>query len=213
MKIWDLATRLYHWAQALLFIALMASGLSGNGPHVQLGLALFTLLLWRLTWGVIGSETSLFRQFLRSPNGVITYLKGKSAATVGHNPAGGWMVAALLTTLLLQCISGMALGGLFDTWPYSDVWLNDNVFVGIEWLHLTLADLLPLLIALHVGAILFYKLRGKPLLKAMITGKQPQMNKQALITEQKIVYLAPQSRALGVLVAATLVTMAIVALS
>lgn len=59
----------------------------------------------------------------------------------------------------------------------------------------------------------FYKLRGKPLLKAMITGKQTQMNKQALITEQKIVYLAPQSRALGVLVAATLVTMAIVALS
>lgn len=213
MKIWDLATRLYHWAQALLFIALMASGLSGNGPHVQLGLALFTLLLWRLTWGVIGSETSLFRQFLRSPKDVITYLKGKSAATVGHNPAGGWMVAALLTTLQLQCISGMALGGLFDTWPYSDVWLNDNVFAGLEWLHLTLADLLPLLIALHVGAILFYKLRGKPLLKAMITGKQTQMNKQALITEQKIVYLAPQSRALGVLVAATLVTMAIVALS
>ncbi|WP_045416615.1 cytochrome b/b6 domain-containing protein [Vibrio campbellii] len=213
MKIWDLATRLYHWAQALLFIALMASGLSGNGPHVQLGLALFTLLLWRLTWGVIGSETSLFRQFLRSPKVVITYLKGKSAATLGHNPAGGWMVAALLTTLLLQCISGMALGGLFDTWPYSDAWLNDNVFVGIEWLHLTLADLLPLLIALHVGAILFYKLRGKPLLKAMITGNQPLMIKQALITEQKIVYLAPQSRALGVLVAATLVTMAIVALS
>ena len=213
MKIWDLATRLYHWAQALLFIALMASGLSGNGPHVQLGLALFTLLLWRLTWGVIGSETNLFRQFLRSPKGVITYLKGKSAATVGHNPAGGWMVATLLTTLLLQCISGMALGGLFDTWPYSDVWLINNVLAGLEWLHLTLADLLPLLIALHVGAILFYKLRGKPLLKAMITGKQTQMNKQALITEQKIVYLAPQSRALGVLVASTLVTMAIVALS
>ena len=87
------------------------------------------------------------------------------------------------------------------------------MFAGLEWLHLTLADLLPLLIALHVGAILFYKLRGKPLLKAMITGKQTQMNKQALTTEQKIVYLAPQSRALGVLVAATLVTMAIVALS
>ncbi len=30
MKIWDLATRLYHWSQVLLFITLMASGLSGN---------------------------------------------------------------------------------------------------------------------------------------------------------------------------------------
>lgn len=163
--------------------------------------------------GVIGSETSLFRQFLRSPKGVITYLKGKSVATVGHNPAGGWMIAALLTTLILQCISGMALGCLFDTWPYSDVWLIDNVFAGFEWLYLTLVHLLPLLIVLHVGAFLFYKLRVKPLLTAMITGKQTLMNKQALITEQKIVYLAPQNRALGVLVATTLVTMAIIALS
>ena len=213
MKIWDLATRLYHWAQALLFMALMASGLSGIGPHTQLGLMLFTLLLWRLIWGVIGSETSLFRQFLRGPKDVISYLGGKSTATVGHNPAGGWMVAALLTTLLLQCMSGMALSGLFDTWPYSDIWLNDNVFAKVEWLHLTLADLLPLLVTLHIGAIFFYKLKGKPLVKAMITGKQAQMNKHTLLTEQKIVYLAPQSHAFWVLVAATLVTIVIVALS
>ncbi|HDM8155985.1 MULTISPECIES: cytochrome b/b6 domain-containing protein [Vibrio] len=213
MKIWDLATRLYHWSQVLLFIALMASGLSGNGPHIQLGLALFTLLVWRMVWGFIGSETNLFRQFLRSPEDIISYLKGKSAATAGHNPAGGWMVVTMLTALLLQCISGMALGGVFDTWPYSEVWLNDDVFAGMEWLHLTLVDLLPILIALHIGAILLYKLKGKPLVKAMITGKQTKTIKETSVAEQKIVYLAPQSRALGVLVAATLVTMTIVALS
>ncbi|YCO01258.1 cytochrome b/b6 domain-containing protein [Vibrio sp. VNB-15] len=212
MKVWDLATRLYHWAQALLFMALMGSGLSGNGPHIQLGLALFTLLLWRVVWGFIGSETSLFRQFLHSPKGVISYLTGKSTSTAGHNPAGGWMVATLLTVLLLQCLSGMALGGLFDAWPYSDVWLNDNVFSGMERLHLTLADFLPTLIALHVGAILFYKLKGKPLVKAMITGKQVVIDTPDGL-QPKIVYIAPQIRAFGVLVAATLVTIAIVALS
>ncbi len=52
MKVWDLATRLYHWLQAVLFIVLIASGFSGNGPHVQLGLALFTLTLWRILWGI-----------------------------------------------------------------------------------------------------------------------------------------------------------------
>lgn len=62
MKIWDLATRLYHWAQALLFMALMASGLSGNG-HVQLGLALFTLLLWRLTWELSAAKPVCFDSF------------------------------------------------------------------------------------------------------------------------------------------------------
>lgn len=212
MNVWDLATRLYHWAQALLFVALMGSGLSGNGPHIQLGLMLFTLLLWRVTWGFVGSETSLFRQFLRSPKRVVAHLLGKSTLTAGHNPAGGWMVAALLTALLLQCISGMVLAGLFDAWPYADIWLNDNIFSAMEWLHLSLANLLPMLIALHLGAILFYKLKGKPLVKAMLTGKQI-LNEQSTDQTHSALYFAPQIRALKVLVASTLVTIAIIALS
>ena len=53
MKIWDLPTRLYHWLQAALFTGLAVSGFSGNGPHIYLGLALFSLILWRLVWGMI----------------------------------------------------------------------------------------------------------------------------------------------------------------
>lgn len=91
MKVWDLSTRLYHWAQAGLFVALMASGFSGNGPHVQLGLAMMTLIVWRIVWGVVGSETSRFRQFLRSPKRVFNYLLGREPSRPGHNPAeDGW---------------------------------------------------------------------------------------------------------------------------
>ena len=207
MKVWDLSTRLYHWAQAGLFVALMASGFSGNGPHVQLGLAMMTLIVWRIVWGFVGSETSRFRQFLRSPKRVFNYLLGREPSRPGHNPAGGWMVLTLLCVLLVQCISGMALAGLLDNLPYAEVWLTDSVFSLLESAHLLLANLLPALVALHVGAIVFYKLRSKPLTWAMVTGKQTFLNQSGSVL------LVSQWRALLVLVVATSVTMAIVAFS
>ncbi|NOH78254.1 hydrogenase [Vibrio sp. RE86] len=207
MKVWDLATRLYHWAQAGLFVGLMASGFSGNGPHVQLGLALFTLLTWRVIWGLVGSETSRFGQFVRSPKAVIFYLFGRQQAAAGHNPAGGWMVMVMMSALLLQCISGLALAGLLDGLPLAQYWLTEDVFGALESIHLGLVNVLPAMIALHVGAVLFYKLRGKPLTKAMFTGVQTRL------TGVNGVLFVSQLRALLVLVVSASVTMAIIAFS
>lgn len=207
MKVWDLATRLYHWAQAGLFVGLMASGFSGNGPHVQLGLVLFTLLVWRIVWGVIGSETSRFRQFLRSPKTVVFYLLGRQPEAAGHNPAGGWMVMIMISVLLLQCISGLALAGLLDGLPLAQYWLTDGVFSALESIHFGLVNLLPAMIGLHVGAVLFYKLRGKPLTKAMITGIQVSL------TDGVSTKFVSQLRALLMLVVSASVTMAIIAFS
>ncbi len=207
MKIWDLSTRLYHWVQAGLFLALMASGISGNGPHVQLGLAITTLVVWRLVWGFVGSETSRFKQFLCSPATVIRYLIGKERAKPGHNPAGGWMVVTLISALLVQCISGLAMAGILDSLPYSDVWLTDGLFGFLENAHFALVKLLPALVALHVAAIVVYKLRAKPLTWAMVTGKQ------AIADSSQNVRFVSQWRALLVLVLAASVTIAIVALS
>ncbi|MFB9216464.1 cytochrome b/b6 domain-containing protein [Vibrio sinaloensis] len=207
MKVWDLATRVYHWLQALLFIGLMASGFSGSGPHIQLGLALFTLLIWRLIWGQVGSETSRFKQFLRSPKVVLRYLLGNEPTKPGHNPAGGWMVVAMISALLLQCISGLALAGMLDNLPFSELWLTDTLFAALESMHLGLVNVLPALISLHVAAIVYYKLRSKPLTWAMISGVQKNGHAQVGL------FFASHRRALGVLVVATSVTMAIVALS
>lgn len=207
MKVWDLATRLYHWVQAGLFVGLMASGFSGNGPHVQLGLALFTLLIWRVMWGVVGSETSRFSQFVRSPKAVILYVLGRQQAAAGHNPAGGWMVLMMMSALLLQCISGLALAGLLDGLPLAQYWLTEDVFGALESIHLGLVNLLPAMIVFHVGAVIFYKLRGKPLTKAMFTGVQ------ARLTGVNGVTFVSQLRALLVLVVSASVTMAIIAFS
>ncbi|MBA5761360.1 cytochrome b/b6 domain-containing protein [Vibrio sp. 404] len=207
VKVWDIATRVYHWVQAALFIALLMSGNSGSGPHVQLGLALFVLVIWRLMWGIIGSETSRFSSFVTSPLKTWRYITGKTKAKLGHNPLGAWMVVMLIVGLLVQCISGLALSGLLDNLPLASIWLTDDVFSLLEQAHIVLAKLLPLLVVCHLIAILVYKLRGKALLKAMFTGVQ--------IMDEPV--LAPnfvrQRYAFLLLVVATSVTMAIVAFS
>lgn len=83
IKVWDAATRIYHWTQAILFTALMITGLKATGPHLQLGMILFTLLVWRLIWGVVGSETSRFKQFVKNPKKIVAYLSGNEPSTVG----------------------------------------------------------------------------------------------------------------------------------
>ncbi len=207
MKVWDLATRLYHWGQAIVFTGLMASGLSGNGPHVQLGLGLLTLVLWRICWGFVGSETSRFSQFVRSPRVIWHYITGKHDGTLGHNPLGALMVVALIFSLLLQCISGLALAGLLDQLPLAQYWLTDGVFSALESIHFFLADTLGILVLTHVVVIIGYKLFKKPLVWAMVSGYQTR------ITKATAPVLASNLRAFLMLIAAGLVTMTIIALS
>lgn len=174
MKVWDRPTRIYHWLQALLFTAMAVTGLTEEGPHITLGLALLTLLIWRIIWGIVGSETSQFRYFVRRPAIVVSYLKGQYPESVGHNPAGGYMVIVLISTILLQCLSGLALSGMLDPLPGSEIWLNDAVFDICVLIHENLLDLLFVLVAIHLFAIVVYKLKSKPLVMAMITGQQKE---------------------------------------
>ena len=96
MKVWDLPTRLYHWLQFALIIGLFVTGYQGVGVHVSLGLGLVTLLIWRVSWGVIGSDTSRFSYFVQSPKTVLRYFSEQNQEKPGHNPAGGWMVILML---------------------------------------------------------------------------------------------------------------------
>ncbi|MGF1703556.1 cytochrome b/b6 domain-containing protein [Photobacterium makurazakiensis] len=206
MKIWDLPTRLYHWLQAILFIGLTFSGFTGNGPHELLGLGLFCLIAWRIGWGLIGSDTSRFKQFIYSPQAVVKYFKGRHPATVGHNPAGGWMVVLMLTGLLIQCLTGLMLAGFFDSLPILSTALTDNAFMIAGTLHGLFARLLPVLILLHLAAIILYKLKKKPLVWAMISGKQK-------LTLAQQLSFASNRKALMLFVASLSVTMTIVAYS
>ncbi|HDY7728383.1 TPA: cytochrome b/b6 domain-containing protein [Vibrio vulnificus] len=206
VTVWDLGTRLYHWLQAAIFIGLMATGTRGEGPHLQLGLILFTLLLWRICWGFVGSDTSRFSHFVTRPRKVILYLLGKHESTIGHNPLGALMVISLLSILMVQCLTGMIMSGLFDGFTVIGLTLPENIYDIAALIHHQLANLLPLLVAVHVAAIMVYKLMGKPMLLAMLTGKQ-----HSDTTSQPV--LSSNFKAILVLISAILVTMAIVATS
>ncbi|MFH0262716.1 cytochrome b/b6 domain-containing protein [Vibrio barjaei] len=207
VKVWDLATRLYHWIQALVFAGLVFTGFSNQGPHIQLGLVLFTLLLWRVIWGFIGSESSRFRSFLKHPKTVVRYAFGKAISYVGHNPLGAVMVVAMIGTLLIQCVTGMLLAGIFDGLESIGIFIPEPLYDIADTIHVVFADMLPIMVALHVGAIVIYKLRGKSLLMSMFTGQQ------ALNADVQSPTLSSNFKALLVLIISILVTMTIVAFS
>ena len=211
MKIWDLPTRLYHWLQAALFVGLAASGFNGQGPHIYLGLALFSLLIWRIIWGVVGSDTSRFAQFISSPAKIIRYLSGKESTKQGHNPLGAWMVVAMITVLTLQCLSGIVIAGLLDN--LVGQWLTDEVFNAIVTLHIIAARALVAFVALHLLAIIIYKMRSKPLVWAMISGRKTMDSTDIHGNAGDVLHFASNRKAFVVLIAAVLVTMTIVVVS
>lgn len=172
-QVWDLPTRLFHWSLAALVAGAFVSAKLGGGAmvwHGRLGLAIIGLLAFRLAWGVVGSTYARFGQFVRGPAAIRAYLGGEWRG-LGHNPLGALSVLALLGVLSLQAASGLfanddiAFSGYLA--PLVDRHLS-NDFTGI---HHWLEKILLLLVALHVGAILFYaRVKKQNLVRPMLTG-------------------------------------------
>jgi cytochrome b len=132
------------------------------------------MLIFRLLWGIFGSSTARFSNFVRSPRAVAGYLgRMKTWQGVGHTPLGALSVIALLAVLFVQVGTGLIQtddDGLVEG-PLAPL-VSYDVAEAAHDLHEVSFNLLLVLIGLHVAAILFYRLVvGKRLLGAMITGK------------------------------------------
>jgi cytochrome b len=172
--LWDLPTRLFHW----LLVALIAfSWWSGKNEetdlHIWSGIAILSLLLFRILWGFFGSSTARFASFVRGPKTVLAYLKDPSGwRMAGHTPLGALSAVALLGLIGLQV--GLGLFSTDEDGFYEGPLAH---LVGIDAtdaardLHENLFNILLAVIALHIAAIVFYRLRGKKLTGPMITGK------------------------------------------
>lgn len=170
--VWDLPTRLFHW----ILVALIAfSWWTAENDrvewHIWSGLAILTLLLFRILWGVFGGSTARFANFVRGPRALLGYFRGEWRG-IGTNPLGALSVVALLLLVLLQVALGLVASdedGLFPG-PLAHLVSFDTSERATE-LHDQLFDILLVFIALHVAAVLFYRLfLGKELIKPMITG-------------------------------------------
>lgn len=114
--VWDPLVRIFHWSLVLSFIVCYLTGEEESLTHAWSGYIILGLIGFRLIWGLIGTRHARFTDFLYSPVTTIGYFKdlitGRAKHYIGHNPAGGWMVIALLVSLLLTGLSGLKVYGL-----------------------------------------------------------------------------------------------------
>jgi cytochrome b len=166
VKVWDPLVRIFHWSLVASFAVAWATGDEWERLHIWAGYAAAALIAFRLLWGVAGPRYARFGQFVKSPGAALRYLRammsGHERRYLGHNPAGGLMIVALIAAL-----AGVSLTG----WMYTT-----DAFWGVEWVeetHEALANLLLILVGLHVAGVVVAGLRHhENLVRAMVTGRK-----------------------------------------
>jgi cytochrome b len=172
LPIWDLPVRLFHWVLVgLIAFAWWSAEYHYDDLHIWSGIAVLTLLIFRILWGFFGSSTARFANFVRGPRAVFGYLRGEWRG-VGHNPLGALSVVALLGLVSVQVGLGLFASdedGLMQG-PLAGL-VSMGASDTAKELHEELFNFLLALIGLHVAAILYYRFKGKSLVTPMITGK------------------------------------------
>lgn len=178
LRVWDLPTRVFHWALvALIAAAWLTSEFGMIEWHAWIGQAALALVVYRLIWGVIGSQTAQFWNFVRGPGAVRAYgkslLAGKSPAVLGHNPLGGLMILALLGLVAVQAILGLfANDDIYFDGPLRHL-VSKSVSDLLTGLHETVFNILIAAVCVHVAAAVFYLIfKRENLIRAMITGRK-----------------------------------------
>ncbi len=208
VKVWDAPTRIAHWSIVVLFALAWWTQQADKMPlHLVVGCLLLAVLLFRLAWGLWGSRTARFSDFLRPPGAVLAYARGLSSRrksgpeTVGHNPMGGWSVAAMLGLLLALTGLGLFAADEDDiaSGPLARLVSFDAGQTAAHWHGLVFNATLGL-IGLHLAAIAFYALaRRENLIGPMLTGFR---RFAGAVAQPR---LAPLGRALGLALAAAAV--------
>ena len=116
ITVWDGFVRFFHWSLVLLVTILYFSAENSMMVlHFVAGMTLLSLLLSRVIWGIVGSDTAKLSSLFHSPKAVFLALKGASQDKPGHNSAGSYMVLAFLILLLTQAITGLMTSAYFSS--------------------------------------------------------------------------------------------------
>jgi cytochrome b len=203
IRVWDPIVRIGHWVLVVGFFTAYFTGDEFFQQHLWAGYAVAATVAIRIVWGVIGPKHARFSSFVRSPAVVFAYVsdlvKGRGKRHVGHNPAGGAMIVALLISLAGTAGTGMALYAVEDNkGPLAGIMtagpqLAEPANTGArgdeddedeagehaggediwEGLHSVFVYFTLGLVALHVGGVVFSSLAHKEnLVRAMVTGRK-----------------------------------------
>lgn len=180
VKVWDGWVRLFHWGVvACLVVSYVSAQIDAWQLHYLSGYTILALVIFRILWGLIGSESARFATFLRSPmvalRDLTHFTRREPDTETTHNPAGAWMVVVLLTMLLVQAVSGLFtnhdVGFTYSAHGPLANSVAEATSERASLLHVTLIDLLLIAVALHVLAVFAYALvKRQDLVRPMLTG-------------------------------------------
>ena len=158
--------RIFHWSLVAGFLVAYVSGDEWDNLHIQVGYVVAGLIAFRLLWGLVGPRYARFSDFVYRPSRVLSYLRDtiafRARRYLGHNPAGGAMVVALLAMIAVICGTGYLM--------------TTDAFWGVEWVeeaHEVAVNATLVLIAAHIAGVLVASWEhSENLVRAMITGRK-----------------------------------------
>ncbi|MET0065482.1 MAG: cytochrome b/b6 domain-containing protein [Candidatus Thiodiazotropha sp.] len=179
VKVWDPLVRIFHWTLVSAFAVAWLTEDELMSVHAYAGYLIAGFLAVRMIWGLIGTRYARFSDFIKPPAVVIAYLKDlvrlKPKRTLGHNPAGGAMILALLLMLTLTVISGMLTYGAEGMGPLTGFFSHQASFGSelLEEVHEFFAHVTLILVFVHLGGVAVGSLLHREnLVQAMFTGRK-----------------------------------------
>lgn len=203
VKVWDPLVRIGHWTLAAAFLIAYFTAEAWEDMHIAAGYWVGGYVCLRIVWGFVGTPHARFGDFVRGPKAVLGYvsasLRGRSPRYLGHNPAGGAMIVALLLCLSGTVFTGLAVEADTENEGPLAGWLgHPSVIAGkqtapsdasnelaeagesgaereresrYEEIHEFFANLTLALVVLHVSGVLVHiRLHRENIVRAMITG-------------------------------------------
>ena len=180
IRVWDIPTRLFHWALVGLLSISCYTGLTGGfyemDYHMLSGYGILTLVIFRVLWGLTGTHYARFREFLPRPRQIkkhLTSVLKKPHQGAGHTPLGALNIIVILILIFVQVGTGLfSNDDIFTEGPLASAvsyetsrWLTGIHGINI-WFLVACAVIHLLAIALHQ----FYFREN--LVKAMLTGNK-----------------------------------------
>ena len=174
VRVWDLPLRLFHWLLVLCMVGSFVSIKQGKMDlHFWFGYGALALLIFRLIWGFVGPRYARFSSFVFSPMDLLRHLAQRPDAprTLGHSPLGALSVFALLAIVASQAVSGLFVSDQIATEGPLARFVSLATIDTASWLHHFNERIILALVALHVTAIVLYRVvKGRRLVKPMIVG-------------------------------------------
>jgi len=178
--VWPIGTRIIHWMMAISFTAAFITSFHENmlHNHVAFGFIFLIIIIYRITWGIIGPRYATFNTFKLRPSQLKHYFVEKiqnrwRKIPAGHNPASSWFTVWALAVGTVIVVSGLLLYGVQEAkGPFRD--LNSNyaeyMFV-LEAVHKYASYLFAVWVVIHITGVLIEQFWHKTgMVFAMVTG-------------------------------------------